>query len=66
METQTMIPVKGTKYKHHNGNIYEVLLIANENSDRAEYPITVVYVGVNGNIWAKPLDNFLEKMSLVT
>lgn len=61
-----MIPVKGTKYKHRNGNIYEVLLIANENSDRAEYPITVVYVGANGNIWAKSLDNFLEKMTLVT
>lgn len=59
-----MIPKTGSKYRHRNGNLYEVLMIANANSDRAEYPITVVYRGNNGNIWAKTLADFNEKMTL--
>ncbi len=60
-----MIPKIGTRYRHHNGNIYEVLLIANTDSDREEYPVTVVYRGNNGKIWAKTLKDFNAKMSLI-
>lgn len=55
----------GTVWKHNNGNIYKVLLIANTESTRDEYPVTVIYQGANGNIWAKTKDNFLSKMSEV-
>ena len=52
----------GSVWKHNNGNIYKVLLLANTESNRDEYPITVVYQGANGNIWAKTLADFVAKM----
>lgn len=56
----------GQSWRHINGNEYEVLCIANEYSSRpAEYPMTVVYKGKNGKIWAKTMVNFLTKMTLI-
>lgn len=56
-------PKAGEIYIHHNGIIYQVLYIANEESTNESYPETVVYQGNNGKVWTKPLNNFLEKMS---
>lgn len=56
------LPVTNSKWKHHNGLEYKVLLIANEGSTNPEYPQTVVYCGMNGKVWAKSLSNFLTKM----
>ena len=47
---------------HKNGKTYVVLLIANESSTNPEYPITIVYVGKNGKVWCKTLNNFLTVM----
>ena len=52
----------GSVWKHNNGNIYKVLLLANTESNRDEYPITVVYQGANRNIWDKTLAVFVAKM----
>lgn len=52
----------GERWIHLNGHEYTVVLIANEHSFKAEYPITVVYKGDNGKIWCKTLENFLAKM----
>lgn len=60
------LPKEGSKYRHNNGNTYKVILIANIDSNNEQYPITIVYEGCfNHKIWAKPLDNFLLKMSLI-
>lgn len=59
------LPKIGSEYRHNNGNTYKVLLIANNDSDNDKYPVTVVYQGFNKKIWAKSLDNFLLKMSIV-
>lgn len=60
------MPMVNDVYKHHNGNEYVVIAIANEQSTRPEYPVTVIYQGrLNKAIWAKPLDNFQEKMEYV-
>ena len=56
-------PEPETLWRHHNGNVYIVLVVANVGSERDEYPPTVVYRGANGLVWAKPLSNFLEKMT---
>lgn len=58
-------PKPGHVYQHLNGNIYEVLHIANEYSLRDDYPPTVVYKGANGNVWVKPLTNFMRKMTRI-
>jgi len=55
-------PEIGSIYKHHNGNEYTVLQIANTHAESEDYPITVVYQGNNGKVWAKTLDNFNNKM----
>lgn len=60
-----MTPEIGSKWKHHNGAEYTVIVIANASSSRDEYPVTVVYRGENELVWAKTLDNFLSKMTKV-
>lgn len=50
---------KGKKYIHHNGLVYEVLLLTNEHSiNTKKYPVTVVYQGSNGKIWSKSIKDF--------
>lgn len=58
-------PTAGDLWTHHNGNEYVVVEIANDHSDRPEYPRTVIYRGRNGRTWAKTESNFLEKMQFV-
>ena len=53
----------GSKWIHHNGLKYTIILIANTGFDNFQYPITIIYKGDNGNVWAEQLDNFLEKLS---
>lgn len=59
------LPKKFEKWKHHNGIVYTVDCLANTESISPEYPTTVVYIGPNGKVWAKTLDNFLQKMTRV-
>lgn len=59
------LPKVGNVYQHINGNVYTVIAIANEHSERPEYPPTVVYQGNNGLVWAKPLTNFQRKMKRI-
>lgn len=56
------LPTFGSRWEHHSGRIYTVLGVANTENANPKYPITVVYVGENGNLWAKTLSNFLETM----
>lgn len=59
-------PRQGYVYQHINGNVYHVVAIANQESKRPEYPPTVVYQGlINGKVWAKPLTNFMTKMTRI-
>lgn len=58
-------PSVGDLYKHHNGNEYVVTCRANDDSDRPDYPVTIVYSGRNGKVWAKTENNFLQKMTFV-
>lgn len=56
-------PAPGSQWEHHNGNLYEVLGIANEFSARPEYPPTVVYRGKNGRLWARPASEWARSMT---
>ena len=59
------IPTVGERYKHHNGNEYEVVIVSNLDSQRPEYTPTVVYKGDNGKVWSKTLTDFNAKMARV-
>ena len=52
----------GSKWDHVNGNRYEVILLANEHSERSQYPVTVVYKGLNGKVWCRPLPDWHRSM----
>lgn len=57
-------PVPESQWRHHNGNLYTVLLIANEHTQRPdEYPVTVVYRGENGRVWSRPLSRWAASMT---
>lgn len=59
------IPEAGERYKHYNGNEYEIVIVTNLDSQRPEYPPTVVYKGDNGKVWSKTLVDFNAKMERV-
>lgn len=57
------LPDIGSVYTHRNGNPYLVFGHGNLSAlpqNRGRYPTMVLYVGANGNIWAKPLEDFLR------
>lgn len=59
-------PTPGSYWKHvKTGNVYEVLMIANDvENPRENYPTTVVYLGLhNGKCWAGRLDDWHRRMT---
>jgi hypothetical protein len=51
----------GKQFKHKNGNIYTVLFLTNTDSTPErlkDHPIDVVYMGQNGKIWSRQLNDW--------
>lgn len=61
------LPSLNSLWKHSRGATYQVLLIANEATDKpSEYPVTVVYQDIeNRKIWSRPLSRWHESMSAI-
>lgn len=57
--------VIGSKWQHLNSRVYKVIHIANQASTNPDYPVTIVYIGDDGLVWCKPLENFICKMQRV-
>lgn len=51
--------------RHHSGNVYTVLAIANLIAADKKFPVTVVYQGANGNIWCRDREQFKEKFTIL-
>lgn len=57
----------GLVCRHHSGRVYTVILITNDSVIESEqFPHTVVYVGVNGRYWSRPLSEFRTKFTAFT
>lgn len=57
-------PTPGTDWRHRNGNRYTVVVLANTHTeDPDRYPVTVVYRGENGRMWARPLSDWHRSMT---
>lgn len=53
-----------SRWRHSNGNIYAVILIANEHSENQDrYPTTVVYRDYDGRTWSRPLSDWHRSMT---
>ncbi|WP_211232681.1 hypothetical protein [Marinobacterium litorale] len=64
MEQILEIPEKDSVWVHNSGREYRVTCITNLYTVNPErYPITVVYVGANGNIWSRPLFDWQRSMT---
>lgn len=63
--TNQKVIVNGN-YKHEKrGNNYHVLLTANDASKNPNYPVKVVYVDSENQVWCKNVDRFLAGMTLM-
>lgn len=57
----------GSRWRHYNGNEYEVVMLTNEHSTNQEkYPTTVVHRGdYNGRVWSRPLPDWHWSMTRI-
>jgi len=57
----------GSKWQHYNGNVYEVMCLANtESTNTYKYPVTVVVLPLtSGTIWSRPLSTWCDSMTLL-
>lgn len=56
----------GTRWQHHRGRYYRVVLVANLHSDQPEkFPLMVTYMDEQQRMWSRPLVDFVQKMTLV-
>ena len=46
------------QYRHHKGDVYTLLHIAQSENDNSEQ---AVYRGADGKIWVRPMCEFLEQ-----
>lgn len=60
------IPVNGSVWRHYKGRLYSVICVSNIDSERDDYPITVVYKNIETNqIWSRPLSKWFDSMTPV-
>jgi hypothetical protein len=50
-------PKTEEKWTHRNGITYTIVGIANDPPTE-KHPLTVVYAGVNGKLWSRPLTDW--------
>lgn len=59
-------PKPGMVCRHHSGRVYTVLAVTNDVPDpRPEFPVTVHYIGANGQHWSRPRSEFVEKFTVL-
>jgi hypothetical protein len=60
------LPEVNSRWQHHSGMVYQVLCISNLKATKPDYPVTVVYVDTDGDIWSHPLEFWHNRMSLIS
>jgi hypothetical protein len=58
-------PEIGSRWRYKNGAEYEVIQVANLSAEKEGYPVTIVYRGPSGAVWAKPLTRWYSSMFLI-
>lgn len=52
----------GTRWQHHSGKYYRVMMLTNEHSQQREkFPLTVVYMDEQQRTWSRPVMKFIYK-----
>ena len=55
----------GRVLRHHSGRVYTVVGLANTGHLSEDYPVTCVYIGANGHLWARPLAQMRRAFSVL-
>ena len=57
----------GLVCRHHSGKVYTVLALSNGDarSDDPRFRYTVHYIGANGNQWSRPIEEFMQKFTIL-
>jgi hypothetical protein len=50
-----IMPKPQTYWTHTSGDVYQVIMITNEHSTKPDYPVTVVYQDIQGQVWSRPM-----------
>lgn len=64
-QEEKILLVEGFQWQHNNGTKYIVVGVANTRYINPDYPVIIIYVGRNRCLWAKTLNDFMEKMVLL-
>lgn len=55
------LPLPGSEWRHRSGRIYVILMITNVDTQRSDFPVTVVFQGPNGKRWSTSVSKFREQ-----
>lgn len=58
-------PGLGSRWRHTNGNMYTVTGYSNDTAPSDKYPLTIHYMGDNGNNWSRQLSRWHGSMTFV-
>ncbi|MEE8608958.1 MAG: hypothetical protein V3S55_15245 [Nitrospiraceae bacterium] len=57
-------PKAGQTWVHRNGIPYVVLFITNTEHETPSHPPDVIYVGMNGSWWSRPLSDWHRSFTI--
>lgn len=57
-----VLPGLNSVWQHSSGRCYRVLHIANRPNEK-RYPLTIVYLGTDGQIWTRRADDWHRSMT---
>ena len=56
----------GTRWQHHSGKYYRVMMLTNEYSQQQDkFPLTVIYMDEQQRTWSRPVMKFIYKFKPV-
>lgn len=57
----------GTRWRHHSGKYYRVLMLTNEHSQQEDkFPLTAVYMDEQQRTWSRPVSKFVRKFTPIS
>lgn len=63
-EPFSKLPEVGTNWTHHSGRQYRVVMLTNlASQDHIKFPPSVVYEDASGEVWSRPVWDFLKNMT---
>lgn len=56
---------RGMVCRHHSGRVYTIVEITNHGARTDDFPLSVSYLGANGQSWSRKASEFVEKFTVL-